>query len=389
MRSVAIVRGPGLNKFEMQSYELLSKDFSIAPICTYIHDFDIDEINLPIRKVHCLEELITLLPHFVKRYGYYFMQHLWWRSFHLFGLEKEIKTFDIIHTVETYQGYSYQAIRCKRKYGNKVVVTVWQNIPFMYESHPIKRNIKKEVRDNADVFIAVTERAKEVLLLEGVSPRKIEVVFPGVDLERFSQRAKESGLMKDIGLDKDDFVIVFVGRLSRSKGIFELLFAAQKIINDADLRTYSIRFVISGKGPEERTLKNFIERFGLEKNFKFIEFTPYDKINKLYNIADIFILPSIVTKLWQEQFGFVLVEAMASAKAIVTTLSGSIPEVVGDAGVLVQPNDHLSLYQELKRLMLNNNLRNELGQKARERAENLFDAQKAAKQLARIYDSLF
>lgn len=388
MRSVALIRGPGLNKYEMQSYELLSKNFSITAISTYIHDFDINEIKLPIRKLHCLEEVIIPFPPLFKRYGYYFMQHLWGNSFRLLGLGKEIRGFDIIHAVETYQAYSYQAIQCKKKYGNKVVVTVWQNIPFIYEGHPIKRKIKREVRNNADRFIAVTERAKEALLLEGVSPEKIRVVFPGIDLKRFSNRDKDSALMEDIGLDEKDFVIVFVGRLSRSKGIYELLFAAQKIINDPELKTYSIRFVISGKGPEEKTLRTFINRFELGKNFKFIGFTPYDKINKLYNIADIFLLPSIITKLWQEQFGFVLVEAMASGKAIVSTLSGSIPEVLGDAGILVQPNDHLSLYRELKKVILNTDLRSELGRRARERAENFFDAQKTAVKLAEMYDSL-
>ena len=389
MISVAIIRGLGLNKYEMQSYEPLSKDFRITAISTYNHDFEIKEINLPIRKLHCLEEVIIPLPFFAKKYAYYFMQNLWGKSFYLFGLEKKIKNFDIIHAVETYQAYSYQAIQCKKKYGNKVVVTVWQNLPFIYEKHPIKRKIKREVRNNTDLFIAVTKRAKETLILEGVSPNKIKVILPGVDLEKFSHREKSSPLLKKIGLDKNDFVIVFVGRLSRSKGVYELLFAIQRILNDPDLSRYSIKVLINGQGSEENELREFIRNLKMNKNFKLLGFTPYNEIKKLYNIADIVIVPSIITKLWQEQFGYVLVEAMASGKAVVSTLSGSIPEVLGDAGILAQPNDYLSLYRELKKIILNADLRTKLGQKARKRAETLFDAQKTAVKIAEAYNSLF
>ena len=304
-------------------------------------------------------------------------------------LKKSSKAFDIINTVETYHAISYQAIRCKEKYGNKVVVTVWQNIPFIYESHPVKKHIKKRVRDIADLFIAVTERSREALILEGVSPAKIRVVFPAIDLDRFSNRDKDRVLLEDFGLNKNDFVITFIGRLSRSKGVYELLFAAQRLVNDLELNKYSIRFVISGNGPAKKAMRRIINRFQLEKNFVFIGYTPYEAVNKLYNLADVFVLPSIVTRLWQEQFGFVLVEAMASGKPIVTTYSGSIPYVLGDAGVLVQPNDHFALYKAIKEIILNGQLRKDLGRRARDRAERYFSRKKAGSEMKEAYDSLF
>ena len=84
----------------------------------------------------------------------------------------------------------------------------------------MKKHIKKRVRDIADLFIAVTERSREALILEGVSPAKIRVVFPAIDLDRFSNRDKDRVLLEDFGLNKNDFVITFIGRLSRSKGGF-------------------------------------------------------------------------------------------------------------------------------------------------------------------------
>jgi len=105
-------------------------------------------------------------------------------------------------------------------------------------------------------------------------------------------------------------------------------------------------------------------------------------------MADIFTLPSIPRKYWQEQFGVVLIESMACAKPIVTTLSGSIPDIMGDCGILVQPNDHFSLYLALKKLILNKSLRDSLGNQARSRAMNSFDMIKIAKKLKYAYSTI-
>jgi glycosyltransferase involved in cell wall biosynthesis len=109
----------------------------------------------------------------------------------------------------------------------------------------------------------------------------------------------------------------------------------------------------------------------------------------IHNLADIFVLPSLPIRTWQEQFGYVLAESMACGKAIVSTMSGSIPEVVGDAGILVQPNDFVSLAQALEQLLVDADLRRSYGRRARQRAEDLFDANKVSATLRRHYDSLF
>ena len=126
---IAIVRGPNLNKFEMQSYEPLTKEYDITAYTTYKHNFDIDIINIPIKRVHHPEEFTHRLPFTLRlpingafyRIGY---------NSHMFGLEEELKNKDIAHVAETFNAYSYQAIRTKEKYGLKVIVSVWENIPF-------------------------------------------------------------------------------------------------------------------------------------------------------------------------------------------------------------------------------------------------------------------
>jgi glycosyltransferase involved in cell wall biosynthesis len=104
-------------------------------------------------------------------------------------------------------------------------------------------------------------------------------------------------------------------------------------------------------------------------------------------MADIFTLPSIPVDYWQEQFGIVLIESMASGKPIVTTISGSIPEVVGDAAVLVQPADHLALYHAFKDLVLSKEKCRSLGNRARARAEELFSLDVVSERLRRAIRS--
>jgi glycosyltransferase involved in cell wall biosynthesis len=119
-----------------------------------------------------------------------------------------------------------------------------------------------------------------------------------------------------------------------------------------------------------------------------IDTIPYDEMPGVHNLADIFVLPSGFVRGWQEQFGMVLVESMASGRAVVSTLSGSIPEVVGDAGVLVQPEDPRALSDSLLEFVKSDQMRQEYGLRARIRAETVFDSRLVARQIGQVYEHL-
>jgi len=107
-----------------------------------------------------------------------------------------------------------------------------------------------------------------------------------------------------------------------------------------------------------------------------LNFVSYDEMPQVYNMADVLALPSYPTMAWQEQFGMVLIEAMACGKPIITTMSGSIPEVVGDAGILIPSGDYFNLAENILRLMNDDSLRDALGKKALAMAGELYDAKK-------------
>ncbi|VVB90879.1 D-inositol-3-phosphate glycosyltransferase [uncultured archaeon] len=384
MTRIAIIRGLSLNKFEMQSYEPLKKYFDITAYYTNNHFADVSIIDLPKKELRALECVIgcplsKLMDYPLRLLGY---------REAMIGLVDELKSYDIVHTAETYNGYSYQAIKAKEKYGTKVVVSCWENIPFFCEYPNMRSYIKKKVRDNADLFIAVTEKAKEALIYEGVPEKKISLIPVGINLDTFKPERKNEEYLKKLNLSKDDFIILSIGRLVWDKGFFDIIYAAKRILLDPELREKSIKFVFIGSGKEEKTMRKLINKLGLTETVKMAGTFPYNDIPMIHNIADIFLLPSIPVRNWQEQFGMVFAEALACGKPVIAGESGSIPEVVGDAGILIQPNDPLSIYREIKRLVIDDALREKYQKSARPRAVEVFDPEKIALKIKAEYDNL-
>jgi glycosyltransferase involved in cell wall biosynthesis len=398
--SLAIVRGYNLNKFQMQTYELLSDNYKITAYTTHNHFFNIDTIKVPIKKLHCLEEYTNPIPYpFHSLVIFSFMTGY---NHHLFGLENDLKHYDIANVEEVFNGYTFQAITAKKKHDIKVVVNVWENIPFrpactLPDFIPVDMiapklldNIRarSEVINQADLFIAITERAQQALILEGVSKHKIKVVPMGIDLNTFKPELKNQDLLSKLGLREDEFIILFIGRLVREKGIYDLLYAAKIIAEDKELNNKNIRFVLVGDGPEKNRLRQQIQKLELSHKILLVGNYPYSEIPKLYNLANIFVLPSLSTRWWQEQFGMVIVEAFASGIPVISTFSGSLPEVVDDAGILIQPNDPFSLYQSIKKLIQNEPLRLEFKEKGIKRARDKYDRAKVAQQLNECYQEI-
>ena len=169
------------------------------------------------------------------------------------------------------------------------------------------------------------------------------------------------------------------------KGVYDILYAFKLLTVEAPDKPVKLVFV--GSGPEESRLRNLAERMGLSGRVVFTRFA-YEEISAAYNLADVFILASTARPNGLEQFGYVLAEAMASGTPIITTQLGSIPEVVGDAAVLVPPSDYLALSAAMQRLLAQPQERQRLANLGRARAEVEFDSRIQADRLLEIYRSV-
>ncbi|MHA1268777.1 MAG: glycosyltransferase family 4 protein [Candidatus Helarchaeota archaeon] len=368
---VGIIRGPFLNKWEMQTFEFLPNyEIDVVGIAPKEHFYNIQSINFPIILTHQLG-YFNRIP-----YLKLLIQEQFGLDYYLMDFKKITKDMDLLHTAETFHIFTNQAL----KTGKPTIITTWENIPFNGYKKPFLKNIKYSF-EKANHFIAITNLSKKVLIIEGVSENKISVIPCGVDVEKFKPKSKNSKLYKLLNIPETSKIILFVGRLVWEKGIYCLIYA----FNDLLKKYKNLILIIAGNGPERNKIKSLIIRLGIQKNIKLIRNVPYDIMPELHNLADIMCVPSIPTPSWMEQFGFVFVEAMACGTPVVSTFSGSIPEVVNHnySGILVNPMDIDDLYNGIERLLTDN--LEEWGKRAREYVVKKFNSKLIAKDIADLY----
>lgn len=361
MIKVALVRGKYLNNYEGQNYRFDKKKIAVTGIASR---FPIDAVvDYPIIKLSSLSDIDNRLTKAIANRTLGDNQIL-------FGLKKFSQEFDIFHSADPHYYYSYQLSKLKRLgLIKKLLITFWETIPFNNETVRRKKLIKRFSMDYADLFLCYTERAKKCLIDEGIRENRIKVIKLGVDLSRFKIKKRQS----------NQLTLLFVGRLVEEKGVLDLYRAFRKIKQG--------RLIIIGKGPLKRKLKEEIRRDGLEDGVAF-ESRTYRQMPAIYQQADILIMPSKKTKTWEEQYGMVLIEAMASGLPIIAYDTGAIGENLGEAGVLVRENNADSLARQISSLIRNKNLRIKLGTMGRNRAEKFFDSRATALKIQNLYETL-
>lgn len=384
---VAIVRGAGLSKWEMQIYEPLMEWFEILGIGSKKPVHDCGEINFPIKKLWCPAQHFSLLPKLIPLCFQLFGDTQW-----LWGFEKAIQGVTLIHSVELRNGYTLQAIQAKKKGLVKAVtLTVYENIPFLGDQYQAREMIKQEVIPLVDHFLAASEQAKDALLVEGVAKERISMVPQGIDTTIFRPKAKTEevalvSLRERLGIKREDFVILSVGRLVWEKGWYDLLRAAAKVTKESKK---NIKFLIVGSGPEEKSLQDFIHRVNLSQTVILTGPLPYQDMPDVFRLANLFVHATLPTRYWNEQFGRVLIEAMAAALPIVGTLSGSTKETVGSyGGVFVAPGQFSSLANAILNLMKNPKLLQKIGLRNRQVAVEKYDVRVVAKDIKTIWEKV-
>lgn len=164
------------------------------------------------------------------------------------------------------------------------------------------------------------------------------------------------------------YVIGFIGRLIKEKGVFELLQAFFELKKNF----YNWKLIFIGNGIKKQNLIKRIKKFNLTNSVEIIDSVDHKKVGNLLNRFDIFVLPSYDTPKWREQFGHVLIEAMACKIPIIGSTGGEIPNVIGDAGLIFEQKNKNDLKYKLSLLMNNETLRKELALKGYSRFKNNF-----------------
>jgi len=173
-------------------------------------------------------------------------------------------------------------------------------------------------------------------------------------------------------------VIGYVGRLVEEKGVEVLLEAVSKL-------TGPWRLQILGDGPNRARLEQLSQWLGIHSRVTFDRKMPSTHLPNYFSGLDVLVLPSLSRPNWKEQFGRVLVEAMACDVITIGARSGAIPEVIGDAGLTFAEGDVAELQAHLQQLIDDISLREGFREKGRQRVIDHYTQAAVAKNTVAIY----
>ena len=383
MKKIAIVLDNKINRWALQRFEPLKTDIDITVFVGERNDYDVKSIDLNKRQLTHAEEIILAMREPLTAYKRIINAPYKKMDFYYFSLKKYLDGMDMVYSCDISRS-AYTLASLKDELGFKFILSWWENIPFRAVFDEKTAFHKRLVMDKVDLFLPFTKMAKEVLKLEDVPEEKIEVIYPGVDMERFKPGKKPEHLLAKNNIPVNSFVILYVGKLVSWKGVHNLVYAA-RILKQRGVKDFIV--AVAGKGAQKENMEKLIKESGTEDNFRFLDFVSYDDMPEVYRMADVFVLPSYPTMAWQEQFGMVLIEALASGKPVISTMSGGIPEVIGDAGILIPSGDYFKLAENILELFKDDNLRDALCKKALERAWELYDARKNGIQFKGILEN--
>lgn len=197
--------------------------------------------------------------------------------------------------------------------------------------------IGTESLKEADKIITVSNATKKYVLSLGVDPNKVQVLYNGVDLDRFKPiKGAREAIRRRLTVAQDAVVVVTVRRLVFKNGVDTLMESARIAIR----KNPKLVFLVIGKGPDFNEVKTKIAQWGLIRSFRLAGFVSDEELPLYYNAADFFVLPSKSG----EGLPLVALEAMACGLPLIATDVGGIREImIKDYGKIVPPNDPQSM----------------------------------------------
>ncbi|MBI4546342.1 MAG: glycosyltransferase family 4 protein [Ignavibacteriae bacterium] len=302
--------------------------------------------------------------------------------FHFYSdLKKTVQSVrpDVLHIdEEPYSVVTYQAMRLAKGYSISSLFFTWQNI---YKRYPFPFSWFEIYNySHASVAIAGNNEALNVLQRKGFAKEIFVIPQFGVDLCLYTRR-DSSALKRELFSSSEAGVIGYVGRLVEEKGIMDLIEAFSKVKRN-------IYLLIVGNGPLEHRISVRAAQLDILKRVKIIPHVPSDRIPEYLNVMDCLVLPSRTRTTWKEQFGRVLIEAMACEVPVVGSTSGEIPHTIGNAGLLFEESNIDDLYQKISLILSNSQLKKQLRHEGRRRVGERFTQRHIAAQTLEVYKKI-
>ena len=242
---------------------------------------------------------------------------------------------------------------------------------------------KQVLRGAARIFAVSNFTKLEMEKLFGISPGRIEVIYNAID-ERFLHghaTAADRQLIAERYQVTYPFLL-YAGRISPPKNVVRMIeaFSALKTELEKDRAFPDLKLIIIGDDVSGNPdLRRTVIRSGVQNDVRFLGFVPIEVLRTFYDAAKIFVFPSLY-----EGFGLPPLEAMAHGTPVVTSNVSSLPEVVGNAAVLVHPENVFEIMRALHRVLLDQPLREKMKERSYRQAEK-FSWEKSVRRILDAY----
>ncbi|MBI3008564.1 MAG: glycosyltransferase family 4 protein [Candidatus Omnitrophica bacterium] len=270
----------------------------------------------------------------------------------------------------------------------KIVSVIHDVIPLISEkwhtresARSIGKFIKRAV-NRADMVITVSNHTKQDLIqMTGIKEEKVRVTYEGICpfYRKMVSRDCNGLLKRKYGIE--DRFILFTGTIEPRKNLAALFKAYSLLKNERKVPHKLI--VVGKKGWMYKDIFETVNRLGISEDVLFTGYVPDEELVLLYNAADLFVYPS-----FYEGFGLPPLEAMACGTPVITSNTSSLPEVVGDAGIMVDPHDVNGLASAMERVLYDEALRERMTADGLERAK-LFSQENMARATLKVLEDVY
>jgi glycosyltransferase involved in cell wall biosynthesis len=294
-----------------------------------------------------------------------------------FIVNRRVRKKNIKHITSQDLAYILKLVKLE-----KTIITCHDIIPWVYDNERLPTTkLKMKGLMKADRMITVSEYSKKDIIKHmGYPENKISIVHPAVDHDIYYVK-RDREIITKLGIPNTSKVILYVGSEQPRKNVPFILEALKQLKR----KIPEIKFLKIGapqvSGAREKLLE-LIEMLSLQEEVIFVGYVSENDITKYYNAADLFVYPSLY-----EGFGMPPLEAMACGTPVVTSNVTSLPEVVADSAITIDPHNIDAFVNAMYDVLTDEKLRETMINKGLKRAQ-LFNWEKSAKEMRRVYEQL-
>lgn len=299
---------------------------------------------------------------------------------------------DIVHLEEEPESYvTHQIVRASlaHKKRPKIVVFSWRNmtIPYVYWPwwHPkriLQNTLQHMTLPHVDHLLVGTHESEPLFREVGYQGPVTIIPQYGVNPEIYSPQAGPMGLRAKLSIPETALIVGFVGRILQMKGLDILVDAV------ARLQRTDLHLVVVGRGEYTSDVRQRAHSLGLSDRLHIIEDAKAAEIPAVMTAMDMLCVPSLTMPHWKEQFGRVIIEAMACGTPVIGSTSGEIPYVIGNAGLVCTEGNVDELRAAISALADSPDTRKMYSNLGLERVRSLYTNERIAASIVHVYRSL-